>query len=95
MTDLIHVKTDMTAYPTLCGFDPGKEPLSWTTVYSARTMATCAECLQDVLRDECDCIGGTISSGGCDEEGCCTRPPCPRCDLDAAEAIIEARKVAK
>lgn len=91
MKDLIHVKDNARRALPSCGFDPKDEPLAWTSFSSARVMATCPECLADVLRDECSCDNGTVSSGGCDEEGCCTRPPCLACDFEAAENIIKNR----
>jgi len=93
--DLVHVKSSAAPKYPVCGFDPKDAPLAWTSYESARFMATCAECLHEVLKDECSCYNGTISSGGCDEDGCCTRPPCRQCDVDAAEAIIENRRLPK
>lgn len=90
--DLIHVKDSALKNIPRCGFDPKDAPMAWTSVDSALKIATCAECLSDVLRDDCDCESGQIWSG-CREEGCCGSSPCPRCCLDTAEDIINRRKV--
>jgi hypothetical protein len=86
VSDLIHVKHKATDERPLCGFDPGDAPMAWTGYLSARVMATCAECLQEVLQDDCSICNG---NGGWEEWG--EEVKCKHCDLDAAQEMIENR----
>lgn len=89
MTDnAVHVKDSATQALPLCHFDAHDDPMAWTTRTSARAMATCPECLREVLQDACSVCGGRGEFGRCE---CCGPDTCPHCDIEAAETIIETR----
>ena len=84
MSELVHIKDSATTDIALCGVGGDK---TWTTRTSARVMATCDECLQVVMCDECFiCDGRGVVPGGCD---CCGHFRCRHCDIEAAADVIE------
>lgn len=89
--DYIHVKDNAMQDLPLCRCNPKNEPMAWTGRMSARAMATCVDCLADVLRDDCVICAGTgdlVCPGHTD---CCGPSQCGHCDLDAAYLMIENR----
>jgi hypothetical protein len=86
MDNLVHVKDSALKDLPFCGFAHGDGSLTWTSVGCAREMATCAECLSDVLANTCGLCGGSKTLIEYDEEW-----PCAGCGEEAAQAIIDSR----
>lgn len=85
--DLVHVKSGPRWNLPVCGFDPKDAPMAWTTFSSARVMATCAECLAEVLCDDCSVCNG---NGRWTEWGEEIR--CPHCSFEVAQELIDKRR---
>ena len=78
----IHVKDGATHNRALCFYSSGS--MTWTSRTSAKVIATCPECLTEVLMDTCSvCDGaGEIDGGGCRDTECCGKQKCYHCDGD-------------
>ena len=83
----VHVKDSAMSQTARCG-DGGD--LTWTSPASARQMATCPECLSNVLSDTCSMCNGSRVIKNYDEI-----TPCGGCGFYAAEYLIERRDRAK
>ena len=82
---MIHVKEVYLAEVPLCGLPVSAQngELTWTSCGTARKMATCPECLSEVLRSDCtECNG----SGFTRYSGC--KSHCIHCDIEYAESFI-------
>lgn len=85
---LVHVKSSAMAKATLCGYNADA---TWTSPESAEKVATCAECLREVLLDNCSFCNNTGDLGEPGHEECCGFLRCPHCDIEMSEAIIAGR----
>ena len=88
---MIHVKSSAMQDRPLCGFDSGQEPMAWTTRESMIMMATCPECIHEVLVEKCGACAGRGTIQDYDEEW-----PCKACDgeafVDHRDAEMEKRR---
>jgi hypothetical protein len=90
--NIVHVKKSALSNNALCGYAHPDIPgpgMAWTTFESARVMSNCAECLSEVLRDECSiCDGSGVIPDYYEKMSC------RACDVETAEDLIDLRRVA-
>ena len=88
--ELVHVKDSAMQERPICGFDRGIDSMGWTTRESMSALATCAECIHEVLMEKCGVCDGKGFSMDYDEEW-----PCRACDgenyIENRDAMLKAK----